>query len=41
MEPTGADGDPVIEPTMGHVSNMFGNGLNKTIDVVDIQGFYE
>ncbi|KAK1827430.1 hypothetical protein QBC39DRAFT_314872 [Podospora conica] len=38
-KPTGADGDPGTETTMGHVLNMFGNGPNKTIaDVMDIQG---
>ncbi|SPQ27214.1 e663ac88-b3db-40a2-bd44-c0e356143483 [Thermothielavioides terrestris] len=29
--PTGADGDPGMTTTMGHVLNMFGNGPNRTI----------
>ncbi|KLU89830.1 hypothetical protein MAPG_08799 [Magnaporthiopsis poae ATCC 64411] len=39
--PTGADGDPGKETTLGHVLNMYGNSPNKTIaDVLDIQGNY-
>ncbi|KAL8366403.1 hypothetical protein RB595_004940 [Gaeumannomyces hyphopodioides] len=39
--PTGADGDPGTETTLGHVLNMFGNSPNKTVaDVLDIQGDY-
>lgn len=34
---TGADGDPGLETTLGHVLNMYGNGPNRTIaDVMDI-----
>lgn len=40
-KPTGADGDPGTETTLGHVLNMYGNGPNVTIgEVMDIQGDY-
>jgi tyrosinase len=40
-KPTGADGDPGLETTLGHVLNMYGNVPNRTIaEVMDpVRGF--